>query len=392
MTPFSCSSCGQTVFFENSVCGACQSALGYVPSEGRMQAFDASESANSERSGEPLAEGWLRKGGGGGRLRPCTNRVQHDICNWMLDAGDDHDFCISCRLTEVIPSLDNPINLRHWAAIETAKRRLVYTLMKIGLTPKPKTGPDDKKGLAFHLLESLPGEAPVVTGHDDGLITLNIAEADDVQREAARVSLREPVRTLLGHLRHEVSHYLQQRYVTGCEGEAHCREIFGDERADYQAALQTHYSNGPPADWSSRFVSEYASCHPWEDWAETCAHYLLVIDAVETASSWGLRLNGHTSTEPADGAPPQNVPLEELVLEHWLPVAQFLNAMNRSLGLPDGYPYLLPPRVLEKMSTVQTLLAQAAAGSKPAPEQTWEGEGGALPDIGSQVPPVSHPA
>lgn len=381
MTPFHCTACGQVVFFENTRCGQCDSALGYVPGESSMAAFDIDTSTDEGQAG------WLRKGNGSGRLRPCANRVNHEVCNWMLDADDNASLCISCRLTTVIPSLDNPSNLLHWAAIEQAKRRLVYTLMKIGLTPQPKTGPDDKRGLSFELKESLPGEDQVMTGHDDGLITLNIAEADDVHREAARVSLREPVRTLLGHLRHEVSHYLQQRYVTGTDGELPCREIFGDDTIDYPAALQNHYESGPPADWSSRFVSEYASSHPWEDWAETCAHYLLVIDAVQTASAWGLRLDGHAPTQPSE-TDTQTLSLENLVLEHWLPVAQFLNAMNRSMGLADSYPYLLPPRVLEKMCTVQSLLAQAAASSNPDAELTWEGEGGALPDIGSQIPPA----
>ena len=252
----------------------------------------------------------------------------------------------------------------------------------------PKTGPDDKRGLAFHLLESLPGQAPVLTGHDDGLITLNIAEADDVFREQARVSMHEPMRTLLGHLRHEVSHYLQQRYITGTTGEERCRAVFGDERADYSAALKRHYESGPPADWSNHFVSEYASSHPWEDWAETCAHYLLVIDAVQTASSWGLRLEGHTQTQPSE-TDAQKLPMEDLVLEHWLPVAQFLNAMNRSLGLADGYPFLLPPAVLEKMSTVQQLLAQAvaaeAASQAPSPAAP-DGAGGDL--AGNGTPPA----
>lgn len=384
MTPFQCSHCRQTVLFENSRCEACGSALGYIPAENQLAAFDGSAGDDDDGPGA----GWLRLGGSGGRLRPCANRLAYGNCNWMIDCDDDDaELCISCRLTDVIPTLvTNPANLQHWSAIETAKRRLVFTLMQIGLKPQAKTGPDDKKGLAFHLLESLPGEDPVMTGHDDGLITLNIAEADDVHREAARVAMHEPMRTLLGHLRHEVSHYLQQRYVTGTEGEALCREVFGDERADYEQALKAHYKKGAPPDWASRFISEYASSHPWEDWAETCAHYLLVIDAVQTASAWGLRLDGHAPTAPNE-ADAQLVPLKSLVLDHWLPVAQFLNSMNRSIGLRDSYPFLLPAAVLEKMAAVQDLLARAAAVDPPVAEEVvWEGEGGALSDTGSQTP------
>ena len=365
-----------------------------------MLAFELPAVTLNEPANLLPLDAWFRRGPEGTDgtwLRPCANRINHSVCNWMLDAGDAMALCISCRLTEVIPSLEDSNNLLHWAAIERAKRRLVFSLIDIGLTPKPKTGPDDKQGLAFRLLQSLPSGPAVMTGHDGGVITLNIAEADDVFRESARISMREPVRTLLGHLRHEVSHYLQQRYVAGTPGEQRCKDLFGDHDDDYVAALQAHYANGPPADWSRHFVSAYASSHPWEDWAESCAHYLLVIDAVQTASGWGLRLEGPTTTVAADGREPQSVPLENLVLDQWLPVAQFLNAMNRSLGLPDSYPFLLPPQVLQKMKLVQDLLATAAAAADMpgvqqrlvAEQHDLGSEGNAMPDLATPAPPLT---
>lgn len=357
MTPFQCTRCGNTVYFENTDCGQCGAALGFLPGERRMASFEIGPADDA-----PPA--WSRLGSDGPdglRLRPCANRIEHGVCNWMLDDGDTRSLCLSCRLTQVIPSLANPTNLQHWAAIERAKRRLMFSLLGIGLAPRPKGQAEDEdpRGLVFHLLESLPGGAAVMTGHDDGVITLNIAEADDVFREAARVSMHEPTRTLLGHLRHEVSHYLEWRHVEGTPGIDRCREAFGDERVDYGAALQTHYAQGAPADWHGRYVSAYASCHPYEDWAETCAHYLLVIDALQTASAWGVQLDGPASTRAADADTP-GLPAEHLVLEHWLPLAQFLNAMNRSLGLADAYPFLLPPQVLAKMNLVQALLSEAS--------------------------------
>ncbi len=380
MTPFHCSHCAQTVFFENSECGACNSLLGYVPGERNMVAFELPAPPEPGAADDGVPPGaWFRRGSNGTWLQPCANRINHNVCNWMLDVGDGHTLCISCRLTNVIPSLEDPNNLQHWALIERAKRRLVFSLMDIGLTPQPKTGPEDRQGLSFHLLENQPGGMPVMTGHGDGLITLNIAEADDVFRESARVSMHEPVRTLLGHLRHEVSHYLQQRYVTGTPGEQRCKDLFGDHDADYAAALQAHYSNGSPADWSTRFISAYASAHPWEDWAETCAHYLLVIDAVQTAAAWGLRLDGPTKAS-TDDQEPQSMPVENLIIEQWLPVAQFLNAMHRSLGLPDSYPFLLPPQVLEKMKLVQDLLANAVNSTEPsAASPGQQHDAGAVP-------------
>lgn len=401
MTPFVCSHCGNTVYFENTHCGQCGSVLGFVLAERRMLAFvppDTGEDSGPWPGWQVLRNTDHDKGSGDGkqnsdaeeRLHPCDNRSIHQVCNWMLDAGDPGPLCLSCRLTRVIPSLADGNNLGHWAAIERAKRRLVYTLIGLGLTPQPIGADPVARGVCFQLLESLPGGPPVMTGHDDGVITLNIAEADDVHREATRVAMGEPVRTLLGHLRHEMSHYLEWRHVEGTPAMDRCRAAFGDESVDYTAALQTHYAQGAPAEWSTRYVSAYASAHPYEDWAETCAHYLLVVDALETASAWGLQLDGPSPTHATRAADATDTrqPLADRVLAHWLPLAQFLNAMNRSLGQPDSYPFLLPPQVLDKMSLVQALLSEAAdrdaAAARVAPEPP--------PQATEPAPPAASPS
>jgi hypothetical protein len=280
--------------------------------------------------------------------------------------------CMSCRLTAVIPDLSVPGNPERWFQIEQAKRRLIYTLIGMGLAPDPKRDDDDLLGLAFHLKGTTEDGEPVMTGHANGVITLNIAEADDDQREAVRVAMNEPVRTLLGHLRHEVSHYLQYRWLTDPMAAEACRAQFGDERADYSEALSAYHTNGAPADWAEHYISAYASAHPWEDWAETCAHVLLIVDAVETAARWGLRLDGPAASAqpPVHALHTAHWPeMDELVLEHWLPVARFVNAMNRSLGMPDSYPFLMPDPVLQKMRAVQQLLRSAvtaAAAAQPS--------------------------
>jgi hypothetical protein len=360
MTPFSCSHCGSTVYFENDTCGVCLSTLGYVPALKALRAFDAST---------PTAEGaWpQRSQAGGAPLQACINRNPSGVCNWMLDEGQPAGLCLSCRLTEVIPALQESANLPRWRTFEVAKRRLLFTLDHIGLMPLPKTGPDDRLGLSFRLLVPSDHEK-VLTGHDDGVITLNALEADDDYRERTRVQMGEPMRTLLGHLRHETSHYLQYRHVDNTPGEQPCREVFGDERVDYPQALQAYYAHGPAPDWASNHVSAYASAHPWEDWAETCAHYLLVIDAVQTAAAWGLTLDGPAQARPTTTEGELTAPAAaDVVLQQWLPVAQFLNAMNRSLGHRDAYPFQMPDPVLHKMDTVRQLLAagaQALAGSE----------------------------
>ncbi len=343
MHPFQCPQCRGTVFFENDLCTRCGSLLGVVPGTASMAGWASGEAP-------PMPH--------------CANRDTEARCNWMCDAGDDLPLCRSCRLTQVLPPLDTPGNGARWRTIEQAKRRLVYNLLGLGLGPEPKTGPDDLQGLAFHLLARQAGGQPVKTGHKNGSITLDVAEADDDHREAERVRLNEPTRTLLGHLRHETAHYLQWRWITGTPAEETCRAAFGDERSNYAQALARHYADGPPPDWPQQFVSAYASAHPWEDWAETCAHYLLMLDAVQTAGAWGLQLTGHldVAAQPIDlGDAPQ---ARDLVLQHWLPVAQFLTAMNRSLGQRDSYPFLLPPAVLHKLEVVQDLL-RGAAGAVP---------------------------
>ena len=362
MRLFTCRQCRQPVFFENYHCANCGANLGFVPAALEMFAFDSRSAA------DPHGGAWLPAAGmNGPALRPCANRMPHGLCNWMLDDADAQSLCRSCRLTRVIPSLDAAVNMDRWRQIERAKRRLLFTLLSLGLAPEPKTGPDDTQGLEFLLLEPVANGAAVFTGHDAGTITLNVAEADDDAREATRVQLGEPARTLLGHLRHEVAHYLQFRWINGTPGMDRCRALFGDEQADYAQAVDRHYAEGPPQGWTQHFVSAYASAHPWEDWAETCAHYLLVLDAVQTASAWGLSLSGG----PAEAQPDtvdltQHAPVSALVLQQWLPVAQFLNAMNRSIGLPDSYPYQLPPDVVTKMAGVHELLAAAIAAESAA--------------------------
>ena len=109
---------------------------------------------------------------------------------------------------------------------------------------------------------------------------------------------------MLGHLRHEIGHYYQPLLVTDWE---RCRELFGDDREDYGAAMERHYASGPPADWPERFVSAYATMHPWEDWAETFAHYLHIRDVLQTAVAYGVTVSGPLVLA-ADAAPLYSYP------------------------------------------------------------------------------------
>jgi hypothetical protein len=338
MKLFTCSACGQALFFENSRCQNCGNRLAYIPELNVVQPFDE---------------------GGGYRL--CANYVQHDVCNWAIPAERDSSLCLSCELNTDTPNLDAPDATVVWVRLETAKRRLLYSLLRLGL-PIDRRAPENPTGLAFSFKSSSPDE-PVFTGHNNGLITINIAEADDPFREKTRQEMGEPYRTLLGHFRHEIGHYYWDRLIR----ERNClepfRAHFGDETQDYTAAQQRHYASGPPADWPGRFVSAYASMHPWEDWAETFAHYLHIVDTLETARTYGLALRPNA----ASGAPLPDMTARRLdfdafddLIGAWFPLTNALNSLNRSMGLPDVYPFVLSAPALTKLGFVHTIVEKAS--------------------------------
>jgi hypothetical protein len=277
--------------------------------------------------------------------------------------------CRSCRLTRVIPNLSVPGHKTAWYRLESAKRRLVYTLLTLGLPLNDP--PDGKEPLTFEFLaDAGPDDGPVLTGHANGVVTINIAEADDAERERRRHALGEPYRTLLGHLRHEIGHYywvlLVEREPARLSG---FRSRFGDERDAYDAALKRHYETGPPADWQERFVTAYASAHPWEDWAETCAHYLHMTDALETVATCGVSLRPRRTDEPvlrrvAEEAVSPEGAFDRLVAS-WFPVTYLLNNLNRGLGLADAYPFVLSTPAIEKLRFVhEAMAARTGTGAK----------------------------
>jgi hypothetical protein len=236
-----------------------------------------------------------------------------------------------------------------YAAAEKAKRRLIVELHDLKL-PIVGRDEDPQYGLAFDLLSS--AQEKVFTGHDDGLITLDLAEGDDLHREQLRIAMDEPYRTLLGHFRHEIGHYYFYRLIgTSPEYEQRAQELFGDADADYQAALDRHYAEGAPPDWKKNYVSSYATMHPAEDWAETFAHYLHIRDTLDTAAAFGMAPATATFDRRVLG--PSGF---DTLIDLWLPLSWALNMVNRSMGRDDLYPFVLPPAVLEKMRFIHTVI------------------------------------
>jgi hypothetical protein len=361
MQLFRCESCGQRVYFENTQCTQCGTTLGFDPDSFNMAAI------------KPLSNGYWQPVAPGlhqsDHYRQCNNYATHGVCNWLVPATSEYQFCVACRLNETIPDLSIASNKTLWARLETEKRRLVYSLLKLGLPLSPKV--DGEDGLAFRFLADTAAQfnesGRVLTGHKNGVITLNISEADPVTREAMRSQMAEPYRTILGHFRHESGHYYWERLVWNTPWLEVFREGFGDERRDYSQSLDTLYRHGPVANWQEHHVSAYASCHPWEDWAETWAHYLHMVDTLETAYQFGLSVHPRISEGPGMSLeqhfnPYYDASIDSLV-EHWLPLTYALNSLNRSMGHDDLYPFVLSPGAIAKLGMVHNVIHYATGHS-----------------------------
>ena len=357
MKLFTCQACGQLLYFENVSCIHCGRALGYLPDLGRISAL------------EPLENNAWKTLAAPEKTYKFCNNAQFGVCNWMVPADNAGGYCAACRHNRVIPDLSVAGNDALWAKLEGAKQRLFNTLMRLRL-PLENRVDDPAHGLAFDFLADppQPHAAGVMTGHDNGLITLALKEADDAVREKVRNEMGEPYRTLLGHFRHESGHYFWDRLVAPDPKRLDAfRALFGDERADYAAALKEHYEKGAPPNWQENYVSVYATTHPWEDFAETWAHYLHIVDTLETAAAFGVKVKprvAHGELASVVDFDPHNATDMEQLIDAWLPIAFAVNSLNRSMGLVDLYPFVLTPATIAKLGFVQALTHPRAAVRK----------------------------
>ena len=367
MKVFHCDHCGHLLFFENTHCVRCGQLVAYLPDLALVGSLDQNaseaESQDDDQNGG-AARTWRSPltAAAGRTYRLCRNYSQEQICNWAVLGEDSNPLCVSCRLTRVIPDLETNENRQRWYRLEVAKRRLIFTLLQLRL-PLVTRKEDPDRGLAFEFKADAAHGGAVLTGHATGIITINVAEADDAERERRRVSLHEPYRALAGHLRHESGHYYWDRLINDRGALEEFREAFGDERADYNAALQAYYADGAPADWQERFISAYASAHPLEDWAETWTHYLHMVDTVETAAACGISLQPRRADEPSlpTVAPfviGEDTPFERLI-DSWFPVTYALNELNRGLGLADPYPFVWSAAAIDKLRYVHEIVRKA---------------------------------
>ncbi|MCH7817429.1 MAG: putative zinc-binding metallopeptidase, partial [Proteobacteria bacterium] len=315
---------------ENPQCLRCGNPVGYDPGSANMY---------------PLADDLLQDSGTA-PLKLCKNSADYGVCNWLV-SNPKNSYCISCELNHTIPNLMAPGRRRWWQSLEQAKRRLIYSLLSLKL---PVIGKHlDRQGLAFEFIEDQrtnPNvfEEHVNTGHENGLITINITEADHVNREISRQHTGELYRTLLGHFRHESGHYYFTRLVNSDESIGQFRELFGDERSNYKDALANYYANKSTMIRDPQLISFYAQAHPLEDWAEVWAHYMHMVDTLETAGEYQLR----QGPSPLDA-------IDDTLLK-WSELTLMLNALNRSMGLADAYPFVLSQQTLKKLRFVHGLI------------------------------------
>jgi len=330
MRLFACPNCGHVAYFANLAC-VCGADLVYDPSARAM-----------------LADG-----------QPCANRAEIG-CNWRAEEGAPGAFCRACAMTAVIPDTFYGENRALWSEAELSKRWVLDNLAAWGWF----TDADPGRRPVFHLLAegTRTGDAPVSMGHLDGVVTINVTEADPAERADRREDLGERLRTMTGHFRHEIAHVLFDR-LAPCTGFlAAFRAALGDERADYAAALGAHYAAGPPPDWQARHVTRYASAHPHEDWAESAAHLLHLTDILDSAEAAGVGIEGLASGYDAYA---ERDAKALVLLGARLGLA--LNHVNRAMGLQDLYPFVLAPQVIDKLALVHAWLA---AG--PEPRETPE--------------------
>lgn len=345
MKLYTCSTCNNLLYFENTVCLKCNHTVGFDPHE--LTFITLIESSASGVWQDVKRNGIL--------YRQCTN-AQHATCNWLIPMSSGNDFCVACALNRTIPQLSE-INAERWKRIEIAKHRLIYSLLKLQLPIQPKTD-ESTTGLVFDFLADIHPEERVMTGHNEGIITLNIEEADEAERIKNKLDLGEKYRTLLGHFRHEIGHYYWDIMTHDKKMKLEeVRQVFADDTIPYDEALKNYYANGPLMNWSDHFISPYATSHPWEDWAETWSHYLHLMDTLETAYYFGLgvrpeKATGITSIGAQIDRDPYTMKNFHDIFTMWLPLTFAVNSLNRSMGHNDFYPFIVAPGVVQKLSFV----------------------------------------
>jgi hypothetical protein len=338
MKLYTCTNCNNSLYFENSTCLYCNHAIGFEAGKLAMLALDNNQN------------GYTAVNNNTETYRYCSNAA-YGTCNWLIPVTQSSDFCIACALNRVIPELSIDKNRKKWKRIENAKHRLVYSLLRLHLAVYPKISDTDINGIAFDFMGDIAGAEKIMTGHDNGVIALNIEEADEGERVKHKLDLGEKYRTLLGHFRHEIGHYYWDVLIKNSTHLEKFRQLFGNEEKDYSEALDIYYKTETPANWNDSFISPYATSHPWEDWAESWAHYMHLMDTLETAWSFGIGIQ-NTGMQTVINNDPYTIANFNNIIDKWFPLTFAVNNLNRSMGQMDFYPFIISAPVIEKLKFI----------------------------------------
>jgi hypothetical protein len=355
MKLYTCSNCHSLIYFENNICLHCGYSLGFEADTLSLVTLVA-EKNNQFSNIQNKQE----------KFKYCKNS-EYGTCNWLIHAENKDVYCRACELNRVIPALNSDENLRRWKNIEIAKHRLLYSLLRLRLPVQKKIG-NEESGIAFDFMADTSPKDKVITGHDNGTITLNIEEADEAARVRHKLDLGERYRTLLGHFRHEIGHYYWEILIKNSDALKKYRTLFGNEENDYAEALEAYYKNGAPTNWSEHFISPYATSHSWEDWAETWAHYLHLMDTLETAFSFGIRIQPDMvqdtkRIQASIQQDPYDMSDFGQIIKWWLPLTFAVNSLNRSMGHSDFYPFVISEPIVEKLQFIHELCLRNAGNT-----------------------------
>ena len=341
MKIFQCGHCNGELLFQNHECENCSQIAGYYDKEQVMFTFHYKNNILTTDQNQRA-------------FKFCKNK-SIEVCNWLLDLDDEHEYCIACRLNRTTPKQTEIDDFAKWKKLEISKHRLIYQLQKIGL-PLPQII-EQNVGLRFDFISQKKNKNSL-TGHSEGLITILLKEADSLEREKARRKFSEAYRTLIGHLRHEIGHYFWDELIRNQpEKLEEFRKLFGDESLDYQIALDKYYNSDPPENWQKSFISRYSTSHPWEDWAESWAHYLHVMDMVETAYFFGIEVKNQkydNAIEPPFD--PYFINDFDRIIKAFSPISFAVNSINRTMGMPRVYPFKITDAITEKIKFIHQLL------------------------------------
>src|SRR5271168_3456802 len=148
MKTFTCV-CGQLIFFHNVYCMACNRELGFFPDSLTVGAIEPAGDGFFRPNAANAASNATNANRAGRRYRKCQNYAQQSVCNWMIPETEQNEaFCKSCRLVETIPDIASGQNRALWALTESAKRRLIYSLLHLNL-PVLNKREDPQQGLMF---------------------------------------------------------------------------------------------------------------------------------------------------------------------------------------------------------------------------------------------------